>query len=93
MKQPQKPPFHNLHNLLPTQESRVRLSEATGIPLTKINNWLDPDSGAVPKADELVQIADYFDCSTDYLLDLVNTQIRADDIKIFLEKLQIGEFE
>lgn len=88
-----KPPFHNLHNLLPTQESRIELSEATGIPLTKINNWLDYNSRAVPKADELVQIADYFDCSTDYLLDLVNTQIRADDMKMLLKKLQIEELE
>lgn len=89
----QKPLFHNLHNLLPTPESRIKLSEATGIPLTKIDNWLNPNSKSVPKADELVQIADYFDCSTDYLLDLVNTQIRADDMKMLLEKLQIGEFK
>lgn len=89
----QKLSFHNLHNLLPTPESRVKLSEATGIPLTKINNWLDSNSRAVPKADELVQIADYFDCSTDYLLDLVNTQIRAEDMKMLLEKLKIEEFE
>lgn len=90
---PHKPAFHNLRNLLPTPESRTYLSIFTGIPITKINNWLDPDSGAVPKANELVQIADYFNCSTDYLLDLVNTQIRADDMKMLLEKLQIGEFE
>lgn len=49
----QKLPFHNLHNLLPTQESRIKLSEATGISLTKINSWLDPNSRAVAKADEL----------------------------------------
>lgn len=85
----QKSSFHNLHNLLPTQESRIKLSESTGISITKINNWLDHNSKSVPKADELVLMADYFNCSTDYLLDLVSIQFKADDIKIFWEKLQI----
>lgn len=65
-----KPSFHNLHNLLPTPESRVRLSEATGILLTKINNWHDPNSRVVPKVDELVLMTKYFGCSVDYLLNL-----------------------
>lgn len=65
-----KPPFYNIHTLLPTPESRTYLSMFTGIPITKINNWLDPDSRAVPKADELVLMAKYFDCTVDYLLDL-----------------------
>lgn len=85
----QKPPFHNLHNLLQTPESRVRLSEATGISITKINNWLNPNNKSIPKADELVLMADYFNCSTDYLLDLVSIQFKADDIKILLGKLHI----
>lgn len=76
-----KPSLHNLHNLLPTQECRAQLSEATGIPLTKINNWLDPDSGAVPKADSLVIMAKYFNCSVDYLLDLSNIKQRPDNVK------------
>ncbi len=65
-----KPPFHNLYTLLPTPESRILLSIFTRIPITRINNWLDPDSRAVPKADELVLMAKYFDCTVDYLLDL-----------------------
>lgn len=69
---PKKPQFHNLHNLLPTQESRIQLSIFTGIPLTKINNWLDPEKKSVPKADSLVIMAKYFDCSVDYLLDLTD---------------------
>lgn len=85
----QNPPFHNLHNLLQTPESRVRLSEATEISITKINNWLNPNNKSIPKADELVLMADYFNCSTDYLLDLVSIQFKADDIKILLEKLHI----
>lgn len=65
-----KPPFHNLRTLLATSESKIKLSEATGIPITRINNWLDSDSRAVPKSDELVLMAKYFDCTVDYLLDL-----------------------
>lgn len=70
MKQQHKPPFHNLHTLLQTPESRTYLSIFTGIPITKINNWLDPDSRVVPKADELVLMSKYFGCSVDWLLDL-----------------------
>lgn len=65
-----KPPFNNLHTLLPTPESRIQLSIFTDIPITKINKWLDPNSGVVPKADELILMAKYFGCSMDYLLDL-----------------------
>lgn len=65
-----KPSFHNLHTLLPTPESRIQLSIFTGIPITKINNWLDPNSRIVPKADELVLMAKYFNCTVYYLLDL-----------------------
>ena len=65
-----KPPFHNLHTLLPTPESRIQLSIFTNIPITKIKNWLDPNSRVVPKADELVLMSKYFKCSVDWLLDL-----------------------
>lgn len=65
-----KPPFHNLHTLLSAPEPRIQLSIFTGIPITKINNWFDPNSRVVPKADELVLMARYFGCTVDYLLDL-----------------------
>lgn len=64
--------FINLNNLLPTAESKVKLSQATDIPLNKLNTWLDPDNKAIPKADSLVKIANYFECSVDYLLDIDN---------------------
>lgn len=65
-----KTPFHNLHTLLPTPESRIQLSIFTGISPAKINKWIDPKSKVVPKADELILMAKYFDCTVDYLLDL-----------------------
>jgi len=64
--------FTNLHNLLPTPESRLKLSEATNISISAINNWLDPDSNVVPKADSLILMSKYFNCSVDYLLDLTD---------------------
>ncbi len=39
-----KPQFKNLHNILPTQESRIKLSNSTNIPLSTINIWLGPNS-------------------------------------------------
>ena len=74
--QRQKPQFNNLQNLLSTQNSRVKLSAATGIHLNKINDWLNPVKQSVPKADSLISMADYFDCSVDYLLDLASIKDR-----------------
>jgi hypothetical protein len=65
-----KPPFHNLHNLLQAPESKIYLSMFTGIPIAKINNWFNPDNRVVPKADELVLMSKYFNCTVDWLLDL-----------------------
>ena len=67
-----KPPFNNLHTLLSTPESRAYLSIFSGIQITKINNWINPNSRVVPKTNELVLMAKYFGCSVDWLLDLYN---------------------
>lgn len=72
MKHKHKLSFHNLHTLLSTPESRTYLSIFTGISVTKINAWLDLNSRVVPKADELVLMSKYFNCTVDYLLDLSN---------------------
>lgn len=53
----QKKTFHNLHTLLSTTESIIQLSIFTEIHVTNINSWLDPNSGVVPKADELILMA------------------------------------
>lgn len=90
-----KPPFHNLYTLLSTAESRIYLSIFTGISVTKINAWLDPNSRVVPKADELVLMSKYFGCSIDWLLDLNdrNDSIKIEqDISILLYKLHLSHF-
>lgn len=64
--------FNNLHSLLPTQKSRIKLSEETGILLPQINNWLDPNKESIPSAEVMVMLSKYFGCSIDYLLDMSN---------------------
>ncbi len=79
--------FHNLRTLLPTDESKINLSIAIGVPVKQINAWLDPDNKSVPYADSLVKMMRYFDCSCDYLLDLSNIKERPDDVKRLIEEL------
>lgn len=38
----------------------------TGISISAINKWRDLDS--MPSADSLIKLAEFFDCSTDYLI-------------------------
>lgn len=73
--------------MLLTEESKIDLSIAIGVPVKQINAWLDPSNKSVPKADSLVKLMKYFDCSCDYLLDLSNIKERPDDVKKLLDKL------
>lgn len=79
--------FNNLRSLLPTEELKINLSIAIGVPVKQINAWLDPSNASVPKADSLIKMMKYFDCSCDYLLDLSNIKERPDDVKRLLEEL------
>lgn len=45
--------------------SRRQLAIASGIPNTTINNWFNRSS--LPTLDIVEQLADYFQCSIDYL--------------------------
>lgn len=83
----QKMKFHNLRALLPTEESKINLSIAIGVPVKQINDWLDPNNNSVPYADSLIKMMKYFDCSCDYLLDFSNIKDRPDDVKRLLEEL------
>lgn len=79
--------FHNLRSLVPTEESKIDLSIAIGVPVKQVNAWLDPSNELVPKADSLIKMMKYFDCSCYYLLDLSNIKERPDDVKRFLDEL------
>jgi Helix-turn-helix. len=66
--------FNNLRNLIPTQKSRIKLAEETGILFSQINSWIDLDNESIPAMDDLIILAKYFGCSIDFLLDLADKQ-------------------
>lgn len=78
--------FNNLRNMLPTEESKTKLSAAIGVPVTQINAWLDLDNKSVPYADSLVKMTKYFGCSCDYLLDKSNIKDKPDDVKKLIDR-------
>lgn len=65
-----KPPLNHLRSLLETPESQKLVSLFTGIKVTRMKKWFDPDSKTLPKGDDMVKLASFFGCSVDYLLDL-----------------------
>lgn len=56
----------NLFSLLEKRGASKKLSEATGISTGNISDWRTGKSK--PGAESLIKIADYLDCSVDYLL-------------------------
>ena len=58
--------LHNLLKLLEPRGTPLKLSEATGISSGNISDW--KSGWSRPTAEALVLIADYFNCSVDYLL-------------------------
>jgi len=58
--------FNKLLNLNKTNINRVSLG--TGIKTTNIYRWLN--GLTKPSTDSLIKLADYFDCSVDYLVGI-----------------------
>jgi len=52
------------------QKSSYALADATGIPRTTISGWLTRVKN--PNLDYLVTLANYFDCTVDYLIGRTN---------------------
>lgn len=73
--------FYNINESTSMTEQEIininesQLSIFTGISLTTINKWFDPESVAVPKSDSLIKMAKYFNCTVDYLLDLSDRRV------------------
>lgn len=61
------PYLTNLRNLLKERGKSEELSKNTGISSGNISDWKSGRSK--PGVESLLKIADYFDCSVDYLLD------------------------
>lgn len=78
--------WSNLQKLLNTRGKKSELSEKTGISTGNISDWFNPDKPAQPSADALYKIAEFFDCSVDYLMGLT------DIAKMEIEPSQIYRF-
>lgn len=61
--------WNNLQKLLKDRGEKANLSRATGISTSNITDWFNPNKSAQPSANALVKVAEYFDCSVDYLMD------------------------
>lgn len=66
--------WNNLQKLLSDPGKKTKLSKATGISTGNISDWFNPNKPAQPSADALYKIAEFFECSVDYLMDRTNTK-------------------
>lgn len=76
------PDLTNLFSLLEEDGASVGLSKATGISSGNICDWKSGRSK--PNAETLVKVADYFECSVDYLLGRTNIKkVNSEPITIY----------
>lgn len=78
--------WNNLQNLLSDRGKKAELSEKTGISTGNISDWFNPNKPAQPSADALYKVAEFFECSVDYLLGLTDVE------KIDIEPTTIYRF-
>lgn len=68
--------WNNLQKLLNEPGRKTKLSKATGISTGNISDWFNPNKPAQPSADALYKIAEFFECSVDYLMGLTDIEQR-----------------
>lgn len=78
--------WNNLQKLLSDPGKKTKLSKATGISTGNISDWFNPNKPAQPSADALYKIAEFFECSVDYLMGLMDVE------KIDIEPTTIYRF-
>ena len=77
--------------------SQEKLSKTTGISSGNISDWFNPNKKAFPNAESLCKIADYFDCSIDYIVGRSNAReidINSNNIiyiEVFDQKVSAGK--
>ncbi len=64
--------WDNLQKILNKPGEKTKLSKTIGISTGNISDWFNPNKKAQPSANALLKIAEYFNCSVDYLLDRTN---------------------
>lgn len=76
--------WNNLQKLLSDPGKKTKLSKATGISTGNISDWFNPNKPAQPSADALYKIAEFFECSVDYLMGLTDIEQReTEPLKIY----------
>lgn len=61
-----------------------KLADAIQVSTGNVNDWLNPNKNATPSANALYKIADYYDCSIDYILGRTdNPKIAGENAKIY----------
>lgn len=68
------PNLNNLEKLLEEdgRGSKAKLAKAINVSTGNISDWFNSNKTALPSASALCKIADYYNCSVDYLLGRTN---------------------
>jgi len=65
--------------------SQVALANQLGVTKQSVSNW--ENNNILPSIDMLKKIASYFSCTTDYLLELENSNVFIDTTGMTLEQI------
>ncbi len=65
--------------------SQVQLADRLGVTKQSISNW--ENNNILPSVDMLKQIATFFHCSTDYLLELEEGKVFIETTNLTLEQI------
>lgn len=88
--------LQNLENLLINRGEKAKLSKASDISTGNIADWFNPNKRATPSAEALCKIANYYNCSVDYLIgrtdvkETVTSNSNIIPIKILEQKAAAG---
>ena len=64
--------------------NQVQLADRLGVTKQSISNW--ENNNILPSVDMLKQIATFFHCSTDYLLEMENGKVYIETTNLTLEQ-------
>ena len=64
--------------------SQVQLADKLGVTKQSVSNW--ENNNILPSVDMLKKIANFFHCSTDYLLELENGRVFIETTNLTLEQ-------
>ena len=64
--------------------SQIQLADRLGVTKQSVSNW--ENNNILPSVDMLKRIADYFHCSTDYLLEMEEGKVYIETTHLTLEQ-------